>query len=95
MAKTLISVKADQEVKKNAQKLAAELGLSLSDVISASLRNFIRTREITFSSIPKMTPELERLIGMAREDFKKKRNISGPFSTVEGTNAYLDSLQGR
>ena len=60
--KTVIHVKADKEVKENAQELAQKLGLSLSDVINASLRNFIRTREVVFSDIPRMTPEVERLI---------------------------------
>jgi addiction module RelB/DinJ family antitoxin len=90
--KTVINIKADKEVKENAQKLAQELGLSLSDVMNAALRNFIRTREATFSSIPHMTPELERLIGRARQDFAEKKNVTGPFSTVQETEAYLDSL---
>ena len=92
MAKTLISIKADTEVKKNAQKLAAELGFSLSDVVNASLRNFIRTREVRISSIPHMTAELEKLVGKAREDFTSKKNVSGPFSTGEEMDVYLDAL---
>ena len=92
MAKAIINIKADKEVKKNVQKLAEELGISLSDVINASLRNFIRTREVRISSVPRMTPELERLIGKARNDFKNKKNISGPFSTAKEMDAYLDTL---
>ena len=92
MGKAIINIKTDREVKKNVQKLAEELGISLSDVINASLRNFIRTREVRISSIPRMTPELERLIGNARKDFKNKKNISGPFSTAEEMDAYLDKL---
>ncbi|MFH1423940.1 MAG: hypothetical protein ABIG29_03260 [Candidatus Nealsonbacteria bacterium] len=41
---------------------------------------------------PQMTPELERLIGKVEEDFKNKRNISGPFSTPEEMDAYLNKL---
>ncbi len=92
MAKTLISIKTDKEVKENAQELARELGFSLSDVVNASLRNFIRTREVRISSIPYMTPELEKLIGKAREDFKAKKNIVGPFSTGKEMDIYLDAL---
>ncbi|MDP4007392.1 MAG: type II toxin-antitoxin system RelB/DinJ family antitoxin [bacterium] len=92
MAKTLISVKADQEVKKNAQKLAEELGLSLSDVVNASLRNFIRTREVRISSIPHMTPELERLLGVVEKDIKTGKNMSPVFSNAEEANEYLTSL---
>ena len=90
MAKAIINIKTDKEVKTNVQKLAGELGISLSDVINASLRNFIRTREVRISSVPQMTPELERLVGRAREDFKNKRNISGPFSTAKAMDAHLD-----
>ena len=92
MAKTLISIKADKEVKENAQKLARELGLSLSDVMNAALRNFIRTREVTFSSIPCMTPELERLLGVVEKDVKEGRNMSPILSSVKEVNTYLDDL---
>ena len=46
--KVIINIKTEKEVKENAQRLAKELGLSLSDVLNASLRNFIRTREVYF-----------------------------------------------
>ncbi len=42
---TVIHIKANKEVKENAQKAAKDLGLTLTDVINAALRNFIRTRE--------------------------------------------------
>ena len=90
--KTLISVKADKEVKENAQKLAKELGLSLSDVIGASLRNFIRTREVYVSAIPRMTPELERIIGVVKKDIKSGKNISPVFHSAKEMDAYLDGL---
>lgn len=92
MEKVIINIKTDKEVKATVQKLAEELGISLSDVINASLRNFIRTREVRISSIPQMTPELEALVGITRDDFKNKKNISGPFSTAEEMDKYLDKL---
>ncbi len=92
MSKTLISIKADTEVKENAQKLAKELGLSLSDVIGAALRNFLRTREVYISAIPRMTPELERIIGIAEEDMKTGKNMSPAFHSMQEMDKYLDSL---
>lgn len=89
---TVIHIKSDKEVKENAQKLARELGLNLSDVINAALRNFIRTREVYFSHVPRMTPELEKLLDMVEEDIKNKRNLSKPFSTSEEMDRYLDSI---
>lgn len=90
--KTVIHVKADKEVKENAQKLAAELGLSLSDVIGASLRNFIRTREIYFTHTPQMTPELEKLLDTVEDDIKHNKNLSPRFKTAEQAIGYLDTL---
>ena len=89
---TVIHIRADKEVKENAAEAAKELGLSLSDIINASLRNFIRTREITFSNTPQMTPELEKLLDRVEEDIKHNRNIVGPFKTAKEADKYLDSL---
>lgn len=72
---TVIHIKANKEVKENAQKAAKDLGLTLSDVINAALRNFIRTREIVFSDIPQITPELEKRLEKVEEDIKNNRNI--------------------
>lgn len=92
MAKTIINIKSDKEVKENAKKLAEELGLSLSDVVNASLRNFIRTREVHFSAIPQMTPEFERLLGVVERDIKAKKNLSPVLGTAAEVESYLDSL---
>ena len=86
---TVIHIKADKEVKENAQRAAKDLGLSLSDVINASLRNFIRTREVVFSDIPQMTPELEKRIKKVEEDIKHNRNLSPKFKTAKEAIAYL------
>lgn len=89
--KTIIYVKAEKEVKTNAQKLARELGLSLSDVINGALRNFIRTREVTFSDVAVMTPELEKMLGKVEKDIKAGKNLSPKFATPEEMDRYLDS----
>lgn len=90
--RTVIHIKTEHEVKENAQKLALELGLNLSDIINASLRNFIRTREVYFSFVPRMSVEFERLLGSINEDIKKKKNLSRPLSSSSEVNDYLDSL---
>lgn len=89
--KTTIILKADKEVKENAQKLAKELGLNLSAIINANLKQFIRSRSVYFSVMPKMTPELEKLIGQARKDYKAKKNISPVFDSIQEALNYLHS----
>lgn len=88
----MINVKTDKEVKNNARKLAEELGLSLSDIVNVSLRNFIRTREIKISTIPQITPELETLLGVVEQDLKTGNNLSEDLATSNDINRYLDSL---
>ena len=88
--KTMINIKADAAVKREAQQLARKLGLSLSDVLNASLRNFIRTREVRVSDIPEMTPELERMIAVAERDLRSGRNVSPPLKNGNALARRLD-----
>jgi len=90
--KTVIHIKADKEVKDNAVQAAKELGINLSDVINASLRNFIRTRTVVFSDIPQMTPELEKILERVEKDIKHNRNLVGPFKSAKEANDYLNTV---
>lgn len=90
--KTTINIKTEKEIKENAQKIAKEMGISLSDVINASLRNFIRTREVYFSAVPRMTPEFEKILGGIDKNIEEGNNLSPTLSSPEEINNYLDSL---
>ena len=61
----------------------------MSGVINAALRNFIRTREVIFSDIPQMTPELEKLLDRVEDDIKHNRNISPSFKNMDDAIDYL------
>lgn len=88
----MINIKADKEVKESAQALAKDLGLPLSGIINALLKEFVRNRSVSFSAVPKMTRALENVLGKVENDIKNKKNIVGPFRTAEEMNKYLDSL---
>ena len=88
----MINIKADREVKETAQKIAMDLGLPLSGVINAFLKEFIRSRSISFSVIPKMSPAIEGLLSGIESDIKKGKNLSPVFSSAEAANSYLDNL---
>ncbi len=89
--KTLINIKADKEVKEGAQELAQELGLPLSVVVNAYLKDFIRNRGINISAVPRMSRQLETIIGGVEKDLIAKKNISGAFSSAKDAGRYLDS----
>lgn len=90
--KTIINIKADKEVKENAKKLAKELGLPLSTIMNAYLKEFIRNRSVYFSQIPRMSRELEALLGLVEGDLRRKRNISRALHSYEEVSRHLDSL---
>lgn len=49
---TTILIKTKKDIKLQAQDLARDLGLSLADVVNASLRQFIINQGITISKMP-------------------------------------------
>lgn len=49
---TTILIKTKKEIKVKAQALAKDLGLSLTDVVNASLRQFVINQGITISKLP-------------------------------------------
>lgn len=90
--KTVINIKADKETKRQAQEVARELGVPLSTVINAYLKQFVRSRQVVLSSVPRMTPALEALIGRVELDIKTGRNMSPKFSSAAAMDAYLDEV---
>ena len=69
---TTILIKTKKDIKLQAQSLAHDLGLSLADVVNASLRQFVINQGITIS-------KNYTLQDVALEA-KAGKNIVGPFS---------------
>lgn len=90
--KTIINIKADKDVKERAQKVAKELGVPLSTIINAYLKDFIRNRSVNLSLAPRMSRQLESLIGRVEKDIAAGKNVSGPFSSADEFIAHLDTL---
>ena len=86
--KTQVNLKIDDSVKKQAQIRAKEIGLSLSSVVNATLKQFARTGELELSSAPKMTPHLEELVLEARKDHKEGKT-SGLFDNADDLIKHL------
>ncbi|OGI77259.1 hypothetical protein A3C57_02925 [Candidatus Nomurabacteria bacterium RIFCSPHIGHO2_02_FULL_33_12] len=52
MNDTTMLIKTKKDLKLKAQALASELGFSLTDIVNASLRQFVVNQGITMSKIP-------------------------------------------
>ncbi|MBP6975020.1 MAG: type II toxin-antitoxin system RelB/DinJ family antitoxin [Candidatus Pacebacteria bacterium] len=79
---TMINIKADIRVKQEAQLIIDEMGLTLSGVINAFLKQLIRTREITFYAGDTMTPYMKKVIAEARKDINRYKFRAMPFDDV-------------
>lgn len=89
MKTAMINIKTDAGIKKQAQELAEELGFSLSAIVTASLKQFVRTREVQFSAAHRMTPYLEGVIDEVEKDIKTGKNISPAFTNAREASTYL------
>ncbi len=89
MKTSALSIKIDPKVKRDASKVADELGFSLSAIVNASLKNLVRTKTISYSLL-EPTPLLQSAIASARADRAQGKSI-GPFSSVKDTMKSLRS----
>ncbi len=80
---TILNIKTDKKLKEEARKVSAELGLPLSTVINAFLKQFVRDKEITFSTNHyRPTPYLERILVEAEREYKDG-NYLGPMEASD------------
>jgi addiction module RelB/DinJ family antitoxin len=90
MTSVQINVRTDLQTKREAQKVAAGLGLNLSRLINAYLKEIIRSKKVEFSTKrEKPSPYLIRCIREAEEDIQKGR-VSPAFDNAKDAAAYLD-----
>ncbi len=83
-------IKVDKDIKEKSAKIARDLGLSLSTVVNASLRNFIKTETFSVSTAKKMTPYMESWLAEVEKDIKAGKNFSGPFGSVAELKKHLN-----
>jgi len=90
--KTIINVKISKALKQDAQALADEIGVPLSTVVIANLKDFVRSRSLTVSALPRLKPTIEHELGEAIADYKNNKNVSPKLITSKAVTDYLKSL---
>lgn len=91
--KTIIHVKTDKDLKKDAVETAKKMGFSLSAVVNGFLRNYVQTQELHITSSPRMTPYLELALKSIDADIKTGRNLSTPFHSPKKAIKYLRAIK--
>lgn len=89
MSSVVVTIKVDPQTKKEAQKTAYELGMPLSVVIKAFLKQFIKTKTVEFSARDEEPSEyLISTIKQAEKDLKEGK-ASPVFDNAKDAIAWL------
>jgi antitoxin component of RelBE/YafQ-DinJ toxin-antitoxin module len=88
---SVLNVKINAKLKKEAQALAKEIGLPVSVVVSAGLREFVRTRRLTLSADTEVSDSVERELLVLSDKVRNGEDFSPDFYSAE---AALDWLHG-
>lgn len=89
MNTAVIITKTDPEVKKKAQALAREFGISLSSMINTYLKQVIRTKKINLHLEEEPSPYLVKILKKAEKNLKEGKG-SPVFKTGEEAVKWLE-----
>ena len=83
MAKSILTVRVDQQTKTKARQLAQDAGLSLSHLVDLQLQKLVSEGRVDINPDIKLNPVFEKRLEKIDADLKSDRNIEGPFKTTE------------
>ena len=88
MDTTVIQIRTDEKLKADAQKVAEELGFSLSSLIKAFLKNVTKTKSVTFTTSEEPSPWLIKQLKQAEKNIKNGDYYS--FNSPEESLEFLE-----
>jgi addiction module RelB/DinJ family antitoxin len=88
--KTVLNVKTDRDVKEQAQALAKHIGVPLSTVVNAYLREFVQTGTLTISRDPILKQSVAKELAEQVAETRAKKNTSPAFTNAEDAIAWLN-----
>lgn len=89
MNTAVINIKTEPKVKSQAQKVAKELGFSLSSLVNAFLRQLVKTKRVTFGVDEEPSKHLISLMKKAKDN-RKKGKASPVFENPEDAVKWLE-----
>ncbi len=94
MNTAVINIKTEPSIKSQAQKVASRLGLSLSALINAYLRELIKTKKVEFSVDETPSPYLIKALKQSERDIKVGR-VSPAFKNAKDAIKWLNDPNAR
>ena len=87
--KTILNIKVDKEEKEKAKQIASQMGVPLSTIINAHLREFIRTREFSVKLDPVLKPEVEKELLKRSREYHKNPKVAYTASSMAEVRKFL------
>ncbi len=91
MNTAIVNIKTDPNTKKQLKDFAAQVGLPISALLNAQIKQMLRTGKVEFSTNLTPTPYLEAIIKEAKADYAAGRNITTVTNKAE-LEDYLSTL---
>ncbi len=91
MNTAILNIKTDPDTKDQLKAFAAQVGLPVSALMNAQIKQMLRNGKVEFSTTLEPTPYLERIIKEAEADYKADKNTVATDSD-EDTIDFLRSL---
>lgn len=91
MNTAILNIKTDPETKEQLKAFAAQVGLPVSALLNAQIKQMLRNGKVEFSTTLEPTPYLEAIIKEAQADYKAGKNVVATESD-EDTLDFLRSL---
>lgn len=88
--KTVLNVKTDKDIKEQAQQLARYLGIPLSTVVNAYLREFVNQGEFKVRREPSLQPSVRAEITRAQKEVCAGKQVSPTFKDAGQAIAWLE-----
>lgn len=93
MNTTAIYIKTQPEVKAQAQRVAKDMGLSLSALVNGWLRQLAKTKSVTFRSEPLEIPNARTRRALKQSEKAWKAGKASPaFDNAKDAIAYLEKM---
>jgi addiction module RelB/DinJ family antitoxin len=91
MNTAIVNIKTDPETKKQLQAFAAQVGLPVSALLNAQIKQILRTGQLEFSTQLEPNAHLVKVMQQAEENLVKDQNITHTNNTKEALD-HLDAL---
>ncbi len=87
---TMLNVKINSDLKREAQKLARDFGISVSSMVNNALRNIVQEKRVEFTKPLVPNAKTAKILDKAIADIKAGKNLSPEFTNMDDAVAWLE-----